>query len=79
LIKKADTEVDTAEQSALKLRAQQQTSSALVVTDQRPANGTPLSSGTQLSLVKVPGMSSTAVSSSFFFFFFYSLFYVVFS
>ncbi|KAF5447590.1 hypothetical protein F2P56_033131 [Juglans regia] len=56
LIKKAeDTEVDTAEQSAIKLRTQQQTSSALVVTDQRPANGTP--SGIQLSLVKVPSMS----------------------
>lgn len=60
LIKKADTEVDTAEQSALKLRALQQTSSALVVTDQHPANGTPLSSSTQLSLVKMPSISSTS-------------------
>ncbi|KAI4322360.1 hypothetical protein L6164_022063 [Bauhinia variegata] len=61
LIKKAeDTEIDTAEQSALKLRAQQQsqTSNALVVTDQRPANGTPPVS--QLSLVKIPSMSSNA-------------------
>ncbi|GMY15898.1 AP-2 complex subunit alpha-1-like [Fagus crenata] len=57
LIKKAeDTEVDTAEQSAIKLRSQQHPSNALVVTDQRPANGTP--PVTQLSLVKVPSMSS---------------------
>ncbi|KAI8524239.1 hypothetical protein RHMOL_Rhmol13G0134900 [Rhododendron molle] len=42
LIKKAeDTEADTAEHSATKLRAQQQNSNALVVTDQRPTNGTP--------------------------------------
>ncbi|KAM7496857.1 hypothetical protein LguiA_021271 [Lonicera macranthoides] len=42
LIKKAeDTEADTAEQSAIKLRAQQQSSNALVVSDQRPANGAP--------------------------------------
>ncbi|TKY48605.1 AP-2 complex subunit alpha-2 [Spatholobus suberectus] len=59
LIKKAeDTEVDTAEQSAIKLRAQQQsqTSNALVVTDQSHANGTPPVG--QLSLVKMPSMSS---------------------
>ncbi|KAK3004405.1 hypothetical protein RJ639_018564, partial [Escallonia herrerae] len=57
LIKKAeDTEADTAEQSAIKLRAQQQSSNALVVTDQSPANGTPPVS--QLSLVKMPSMSS---------------------
>ncbi|XP_059659340.1 AP-2 complex subunit alpha-1-like [Cornus florida] len=57
LLKKAeDTEADTAEQSALKLRAQQQTSNALVVTGQSPANGTlPVN---QLSLVKVPSMSN---------------------
>ncbi|KAG2670855.1 hypothetical protein I3760_14G106600 [Carya illinoinensis] len=62
LIKKAeDTEVDTAEQSAIKLRAQQQTSSALVVTDQHPANGTPPS--TQLGLVKMPSMSSNVDQS----------------
>ncbi|CAN1252629.1 AP-2 complex subunit alpha-2 [Linum perenne] len=56
LIKKAeDTEVDTAEQSAIKMRAQQQMSNALVVTDQRPANGTPSPPIVgQLSLVKVP-------------------------
>ncbi|KAL6202901.1 hypothetical protein ACLB2K_026605 [Fragaria x ananassa] len=58
LIKKAeDTEIDTAEQSAIKLRAQQQTSNALVVTDQRPANGTPLANH-QLGLVKIPTTSS---------------------
>lgn len=57
LIKKAeDIETDTAEQSAIKLRAQQQMSTALVVTDQRPANGTPPVG--QLSLVKLPSMSS---------------------
>lgn len=64
LIKKAeDTEIDTAEQSAIKLRAQQQTSNALVVSDQRPANGTapPVS---QLSLVKIPSMSSNVDSNS---------------
>ncbi|KAL2536169.1 AP-2 complex subunit alpha-2 [Forsythia ovata] len=57
LIKKAeDSEADTAEQSAIKLRAQQQTSDALVVTDQRPANGTPPVN--QLGLVKVPNTSN---------------------
>lgn len=61
LIKKAeDIETDTAEQSAIKLRAQQQMSNALVVTDQRPANGTP--SVGQLSLVKLPSISSNSVS-----------------
>lgn len=60
LIKKAeDTEADTAEQSAIKLRAQQQSSNALVLTDQRPVNGTPSSS--QLTLVKVPNSSSYPV------------------
>ncbi|KAJ4724959.1 AP-2 complex subunit alpha [Melia azedarach] len=65
LIKKAeDAEVDTAEQSAIKLRAQQmqQTSNALVLSDQSPANGTPPVS--QLSLVKVPSMSSSAEHNS---------------
>ncbi|CAA0832631.1 AP-2 complex subunit alpha-1 [Striga hermonthica] len=53
LIKKVeDSEADTAEQSATKLWAQQQNSSALVVSYQRPANGAaPVS---QLGLVKVP-------------------------
>ncbi|GAB4824774.1 hypothetical protein Ancab_007640 [Ancistrocladus abbreviatus] len=56
LIKKAeDAEIDSAEQSAIKLRAQQQTSNALVVTDQQPVNG--LSPVGPLSLVKFPSMS----------------------
>ncbi|KAI9112854.1 hypothetical protein K1719_016171 [Acacia pycnantha] len=60
LIKKAeDTELDTAEQSAIKLRTQQQaqTSNALVVTDQPTANGIPPVN--QLGLVKMPSISST--------------------
>nr|GEV22945.1 AP-2 complex subunit alpha-1-like isoform X2 [Tanacetum cinerariifolium] len=53
LIKKAeDTEADTAELSAIKLRAQQQASNALVVTDQRPVNEAPQVS--QLGMVKIP-------------------------
>ncbi|KAJ8563489.1 hypothetical protein K7X08_031941 [Anisodus acutangulus] len=57
LIKKAaDTEADTAEQSAIKWRAQQQNSNALVVTDQPSANGTPPVS--HLGLVKVPTMTN---------------------
>ncbi|XP_048324292.2 AP-2 complex subunit alpha-1 isoform X3 [Ziziphus jujuba] len=63
LIKKAeDTEIDTAEQSAIKLRAQQQTSNALVVTDQRPANGAP--PGSQLSLIKIPSTETNMDQSS---------------
>ncbi|CAL0332320.1 unnamed protein product [Lupinus luteus] len=63
LIRKAeDIEVDTAEQSAIKLRAQQQSSNALVVTDQSYGNGTPPRS--QLSLVKIPSMSSNVDDSS---------------
>ncbi|KAL9244571.1 hypothetical protein vseg_018338 [Gypsophila vaccaria] len=57
LIKKAeDAEIDTAEQSAIKLRAQQQSSSALIVSDQRPANGTPPAG--PLTLVKIPSTSA---------------------
>lgn len=57
LIKKAEnSEADTAEQSAIKLRAQQQNSDALVVTDQRPANGASIVN--QLSLVRVSAMSN---------------------
>ncbi|KAH0660797.1 hypothetical protein KY289_029545 [Solanum tuberosum] len=57
LIKKAeDTEADTAEQSAIRLRTQQQTSNALAVTDQPSANGTPPVS--HLGLVKVPSMAN---------------------
>ena len=71
MIKKAeDTEVDTAEQSAIKLRALQQTSNALVVTDQRPANGAP--SVGQLSLVKIPSTDTNTVS-------YFLLFYIYFS
>ena len=56
LIKKAeDTDADTAELSAIKLRAQQQTSNALVATDQRPANGAPQVS--QLGMVMIPSTS----------------------
>lgn len=65
LIKKAeDAEIDTAEQSAIKVRAQQQTSNALVVTDLRPANGLPPSVPAvgPLALVKVPSTSGNAVS-----------------
>ncbi|XP_075512991.1 AP-2 complex subunit alpha-1-like isoform X1 [Primulina tabacum] len=63
LIKKTeDSEADTAEQSAIKLRTQQQTSNALVVTDQLPANGTqPVG---QLGIVKVPSMSNTDDNTS---------------
>lgn len=55
--------MDTAEQSALRLRAQQQPSNALVVTDQRPPNGTP--PPVSLGLVKVPNMSTNTVSSGY--------------
>ncbi|KAI5666510.1 hypothetical protein M9H77_16363 [Catharanthus roseus] len=59
LIKKAETsEADTAEQSAIKLRAQQQMSNALVVTDQRPSNGITPAPASQLGLVKVPSMTN---------------------
>ncbi|XP_020581608.1 AP-2 complex subunit alpha-1-like [Phalaenopsis equestris] len=61
LLRKAeDVEADTAEQSAIKLRSQQQTSSALVVTDQLPANGSiPVG---QLNLVKIPSQNMEASS-----------------
>nr|XP_043631643.1 AP-2 complex subunit alpha-2-like [Erigeron canadensis] len=56
LIKKAeDTEGDTAELSAIKLRAQQ-ASSALVVTDHRAANDPPQVG--QLSMVKIPSINN---------------------
>ncbi|KAG8073123.1 hypothetical protein GUJ93_ZPchr0006g41796 [Zizania palustris] len=56
LLKKAeDAEVDTAEQSAIKLRSQQQTSNALVVTDHPPVNGVPASN--HLTLVKMPSQN----------------------
>ncbi|KAK1588430.1 hypothetical protein Q3G72_023165 [Acer saccharum] len=64
LIKKAEVaEVDTAEQSAIKLRAQQQQpSNALVVTDQIPNNSPPPVG--PLSLVKVPSMISSVDHNS---------------
>ncbi|KAK1322643.1 AP-2 complex subunit alpha-1 [Acorus calamus] len=55
LNKAEDKEIDTAEQSAIKLRTQQQTSNSLVVTDQRPANGSHPPS--QLSLVRMPSQN----------------------
>ncbi|KNA10505.1 hypothetical protein SOVF_143840 [Spinacia oleracea] len=56
LIRKAeDVDVDAAEQSAIKLRAQQQTSNALVVADLQPVNESP--PVVPLTLVKVPSMS----------------------
>ncbi|KAL5716758.1 hypothetical protein ACHQM5_009881 [Ranunculus cassubicifolius] len=63
LIKKAeDTEADTAEQSAIKLRAQQQQpSNALVVTDQPSANGS--SPVGPLTLATIPSISSNADAS----------------
>lgn len=62
LIKKAeDTEADTAEQSAIKLRAQQQPSNALAVTDQpRPNGSSPVG---PLTLAKIPSISSNADAS----------------
>ncbi|WCJ41696.1 AP-2 complex subunit alpha-2 [Euphorbia peplus] len=64
LIKKAeDAEIDTAEQSAIKLRAQQHTSNALVVNDLPSSNGPPPTVG-QLSLVKMPSMSSDVEHNS---------------
>ncbi|XP_076957630.1 AP-2 complex subunit alpha-2-like [Bidens hawaiensis] len=56
LIKKAeDTETDTAELSAIKSRAQQQASNALVVTGQQPANEPQV---TQLAMVKIPSINN---------------------
>ncbi|XP_078160868.1 AP-2 complex subunit alpha-1-like [Carex rostrata] len=58
LLKKAeDAEVDTAEQSAIKLRNQQQSSTAIVVSsDPRSANGSaPITP--QLSLVRIPSQT----------------------
>ncbi|TVU48647.1 hypothetical protein EJB05_08288 [Eragrostis curvula] len=64
LLKKAeDAEVDTAEQSAIKLRSQQQTSSALVVADHPPANGS-ASVANQLTLVKMPSQTSSDIQES---------------
>lgn len=63
-MKKAeDAEVDTAEQSAIKLRSQQQTSSAIVVADQPPVNGS-VPASNHLTLVKMPSQNITEVLSS---------------
>lgn len=51
--KAGDAEIDTAEQSAIKLLSQQQTSSAIVVTDHRPANG----SAQAPNLVRIPSQN----------------------
>uniref|UniRef100_R7WC91 AP-2 complex subunit alpha n=1 Tax=Aegilops tauschii TaxID=37682 RepID=R7WC91_AEGTA len=57
LLKKAeDAEVDTAEQSAIKLRSQQQSSSAIVVAAQPPVNG-PAPAANHLTLVKMPSQN----------------------
>lgn len=57
LLKKAeDAEVDTAEQSAIKLRSQQQTSSALVLADHPPVNGS-APAANHLTLVKMPSQN----------------------
>ncbi|CAL4920370.1 unnamed protein product [Urochloa decumbens] len=64
LLKKAeDAEVDTAEQSAIKLRSQQQTSSALVVADHPSANG-PAPAANHLTLVKMPSQTVSDIQES---------------
>ncbi|KAG2555318.1 hypothetical protein PVAP13_9KG560600 [Panicum virgatum] len=64
LLKKAeDAEVDTAEQSAIKLRSQQQTSSALVVADHPSANGS-APAANHLTLVKMPRQTVSDVQES---------------
>ncbi|KAF2936893.1 AP-2 complex subunit alpha-2 [Oryza sativa Japonica Group] len=63
LLKKAeDAEVDTAEQSAIKLRSQQQTSSAIVIADQPPVNGS-VPASNHLTLVKMPSQNITEESN----------------
>jgi AP-2 complex subunit alpha len=60
-LKKAeDAEVDTAEQSAIKLRSQQQTSSALVLADHPPVNGS-APAANHLTLVKIPSQNIAEV------------------
>ncbi|KAG0553166.1 hypothetical protein BDA96_01G571300 [Sorghum bicolor] len=64
LLKKAeDAEIDTAEQSAIKLRSQQQTSSALVVADHPPANGS-APPANHLTLVKMPSQTVSDTQES---------------
>ncbi|CAL9232962.1 unnamed protein product [Arabidopsis halleri] len=55
-INKAENVEDTADQSAIKLRAQQQPSNALVLADPQPVNGAP-------PPLKVPILSGSTVSS----------------
>lgn len=63
-MKKAeDAEIDTAEQSAIKLRSQQQTSSALVVADHPPANGS-APPANHLTLVKMPSQTVSDTQES---------------
>ncbi|KAG2544134.1 hypothetical protein PVAP13_9NG789400 [Panicum virgatum] len=64
LLKKAeDAEVDTAEQSAIKLRSQQQTSSALVIADHPSANGS-APAANHLTLVKMPSQTVSDIQES---------------
>lgn len=64
MLKKAeDAEVDTAEQSAIKLRSQQQTSSALVVAEHPSANGS-VAPANHLTLVKVPSQTVSDIPES---------------
>jgi AP-2 complex subunit alpha len=64
LLKKAeDAEVDTAEQSAIKLRSQQQTSSALVLADHPPVNGS-APAANHLTLVKMPSQNVAEESNA---------------
>ncbi|CAD6201602.1 unnamed protein product [Miscanthus lutarioriparius] len=64
LLKKAeDAEIDTAEQSAIKLRSQQQTSSALVVADHPSANGS-APPANHLTLVKMPSQTVSDTQES---------------
>lgn len=63
LLKKAeDAEIDTAEQSAIKLRNQQQTSTALVVADHPPSNGS--APANHLTLVKMPSQNVPEIQES---------------
>lgn len=59
MLKKAEDVEDTADQSAIKLRAQQQPSNALVLDEPQPVNGAP-------PPLKVPSVSGSTVSISLF-------------
>ncbi|XP_072988397.1 AP-2 complex subunit alpha-2-like [Typha latifolia] len=61
LLRKAEVaEVDTTEQSAIKLRSQQQTSNAIVIADQHPVSMSLPEN--QLGLVKLPRQDTEAIS-----------------